>query len=154
MKVIFLDMDGVMNSGEWWYSGDRPKCGVDAIDRAAVVLLEDMLRRDDGIHVVISSAWRIIHPRPKILAALVRHGLPEDLCGRFIGMTRLEPHRKEERIHEIEAWLDEHGEVTHWAVLDDNGLGEDTVHLVQTDFETGLRWRHVRCVLELLGVRP
>ena len=126
---LFLDFDGVLHPA-----------GLGADKLCRLGLLAALLREPAlaNVRIVISSTWREIHS----LKAL-RAFFPADLQSRVIGSTPvLDEHDTNfQRSEEIEAWLEEHPEVQHWAALDDDvqGFASRLKHrAVFTDSGTGL----------------
>lgn len=122
MKVLFLDIDGVLNSDE---TQERFDLFI-GVDRR--LLQRFLLWKPDNVFVVLSSAWRT-HDR--------HCGHLNDLGVLWIDKTpRL---WGVDRGVEISAWLGEHPEVTHYAILDDNyEMVEHRGHFVKTDEAVGL----------------
>lgn len=155
MKIIFLDFDGVLNSRAFENAyppaqsvGLAPNDRwIHAIDPAAVELLNGVVR-GSGAKVVISSTWRRGFPIEKIRAFLVTRGFE----GEVIDVTPSHVRAGAQRGDEIQAWLDNHPEVTAFVILDDV---DDMAHLldrlVRTDIATGLRAEHCTKALELLS---
>ena len=134
MKLIFLDIDGVLNAHE---HDPEVLCG--QIHRDKVQLLNGVLRATDA-RIVLSSAWRYLVLRGEMnlrgMEWLLRsHGL---LADRFIGITRPDTMERvvyngesgtwplcNERGQQITDWLkDNHGTpVDGYAVIDDLDLG-------------------------------
>lgn len=168
MKVIFLDLDGVANSRDYLLHRrhlHRPT--PHSIDATTVPRLNAITDRT-GAKIVISSSWRLApypehDPGPvwRLRRILETHGVTGDI----IDVTpsffeRYSDHPEDdtivgvckERGHEIQAWLDEHPEVTAFAILDDR---DDMVHLkhrlVQTSYEFGLLDEHVERVVAMLN---
>lgn len=91
MRIIFLDIDGVLNSRE--YMIRRSSGGLfgasdgDAIDTAAVKLLNHVLDKTDA-RIVISSSWRVMYRGvfPDLVAVLEQRGV---IAGRIIDRTML-----------------------------------------------------------------
>ena len=84
MSILFLDIDGVLNTHE---NDPEVMCG--QIHRDKVQLLNGVLR-DTGARIVLSSAWRYIIYRNEAtlmgLEWLLRsHGM---IAGRLIDITR------------------------------------------------------------------
>lgn len=141
MKVLFLDVDGVLNS-QRWPSSFMPER---AIDPQAMQLLNDLVGRT-GAEVVVSSTWRLLEP--DMAGRLARNGF----VGQVIGQT---PEiRGAPRGREIVTWLSQHPDVERFAILDVNADMESLHYrLVQTSFETGLEQAHVELAVSLLS-RP
>jgi hypothetical protein len=105
MKVIFLDIDGVLNSTktvERW----RGLIGIDA----ALPRRFAVLQQSTGADVVLSSTWRLSRTWKSTMRKNGVVGIIDrtpDLPGRSRG-------------EEIEAWLAAHPEVEVYAILDDD----------------------------------
>lgn len=153
MKVIFLDMDGVMNStrsvialrgygfmppshtlnGAADARAIRKQCNLDPI---SVGLLKRILK-ETGAKVVISSSWRFRNEQKTIDVFNVMfkaHRLPRVV----IGST---PHHNSGfRGEEIRLWLEDHPEVTAYIILDDDSdmHAEQQAHFLQTNNHVGL----------------
>lgn len=157
MKVLFLDIDGVLNSGNYIkrLDGrfDDPKY---QIDPDAVVRL-NAITDLTGCKIVVSSTWRIAfirHPTP--LDALQRCLRAYDITGEVIGMT---PDKvncvRNCRGKEIQSWLDDHyNEVEKFVIIDDDSdMGRLKNHLIKTLFADGIQDTHVRKIVEILGMK-
>ena len=134
MKVIFLDIDGVLN-----YRGVSDVCP------KAVSLLNDLLEKTEA-NIVISSSWRIYMSMIRIRDELVGagFGFPE----RIIGSTPYVPER--ERGYEIKLWLKQ-VPVDKFVILDDrDDVGNLFPFLVKTDTFIGLQQTHVDKALGIL----
>lgn len=118
MKVLFLDVDGVLNT-----PNTIREYGRDYINPMKVELLN---RLGGGISVVISSSWRIMEGEAKTRQFLLDAGLKLPIVG-FTPDLETEDSwdntfaesLESVRRKEIETWLHEHVGVTHFAILDD-----------------------------------
>lgn len=130
MKVIFLDMDGVMNSSMDWIEYEILKHpnnhGFEMINRGKIALLISLLQAT-GAKIVWSSTWRHHYTLDQLHAMLEErigpdseNRIPRDT---FIGITpKLGGY--EARSREVQSWLHNHGkEVTHYVILDDVDAG-------------------------------
>jgi hypothetical protein len=150
MKVLFLDFDGVLNSGAFIeVRGYRPE----TLDAAAVARLNGVLARTRA-RVVVSSTWRLGYTLGELRDILVRHGFEGEVIGvtPHLGRAAVFPLQRTPRGMEIQAWLDAQPEPPEAiAIVDDD---EDMAHLdarlVRTDFETGLLDEHVERRVTLL----
>lgn len=116
MKVIFLDIDGVLNDD---YTTDSSPEGFTGIDDGMVENLERIVRKT-GAKIVLSSSWRSLwnpnnpeswEPDGKYLVGkLAKYNLV---------MIDKTPEHNDLRGTEIRMWLRDHPCVTHWVVLDD-----------------------------------
>lgn len=151
MKIIFLDIDGVLNSANWMLreqeSGRDPQWSLfNNFDLEAIAVLNEVVEKTQA-KVVISSSWRIIHPLEHIVALLKKH----DFKGEVIGKTpsRTEIHHK--RGNEIQEWLDAHPEAQQFVIIDDDSDMEHLMpKLVQTTWQDGLKAHHTPKILEQL----
>ena len=126
MKVVFLDIDGVLNN-----FGLIRRNGLDYIDEPMVGLLGGVVKRT-GADIVLSSFWRL-DPRDRSLvdSALKRHGM-------FVSDRT--PSMPGPRADEISKWLQENPEVVRYAIIDDDeDAGVGMAHsFFQTDPEIGM----------------
>lgn len=139
MNVLFLDIDGVLNSkrstlasmlGYLPYppmSKQAIPAAIHDIDWVAVGLVATLCKRYNA-KIVLSSAWRETFT-VEYLAE--QFGLP------IIDATDTE---SDTRGNQIQRWLDKHPEVEFYAIVDDNSgmLSLQKDHFVQTDFDEGL----------------
>ncbi|HVY65911.1 MAG TPA: HAD domain-containing protein [Gammaproteobacteria bacterium] len=170
MKVLFLDIDGVLNSAEYTrLRRSLPRPSPHSIDALAVPRLNAITDRT-GAAIVVSSTWRLQEPPDhdpgpvwRLRRILGAHGVTGEIldvtpwlseeipCATPDGRSVL---RQLERGHEIQRWLDGRRDVEAFAILDDR---DDMVHLrdrlVQTTWERGLQDEHVERVVTLLGQR-
>ncbi len=73
-KLLFLDIDGVLNSADW-YARQRNGFGDLAHFDPTLVRRVDEVAGRTGAAVVISSAWRLSHPFDELRTLLRRAGL-------------------------------------------------------------------------------
>lgn len=149
MKVLFLDIDGVLNNHD--FNQDSLS---GTIHKDKMELLNKVLKLTDS-KIVISSAWRYLIHRGEVTLEgfewLMRtHGLLRD---RVVGYTRKDSLEvrmgpwdgnpetwpvENERGQEIADWIELHS-VSQYAVVDDLDLGIRGRHpFVQTDGKIGL----------------
>lgn len=143
MKVLFLDIDGVLNSAKVLEEKGRH----DAIDHDMVEQI-NRVTTTTGCSIVISSSWRWLWSLGELKAILRQHGLHDVV----IGATQTKP-RLERRDEEILAWLAQHPEVKQFAVVDDDSFDLTAVadRLVHTSFITGTLPEHADRLIELLS---
>jgi hypothetical protein len=121
-KVLFLDVDGVLNSSR---------------SRSFLALSKPMLKRlagiveETGCLIVLSSTWR---RDPEAVSRLRRH-----LKFRKVGIYDKTKTLGGIRGEEIQEWLDRNG-ADRYAILDDDSdmLDEHLPHFFQTDYDYGL----------------
>jgi hypothetical protein len=122
MKVIFLDIDGVLNCKRTPNSRNFPYIVDDVLLKRLLKLCE----RTDA-NVVLSSTWRY---DPVGLLAAKYFGIP------FIDVVPDLP--DEPRSKEIRSWLSFRTEVTRYVVIDDEDDELDDLPLFQPSGRTGL----------------
>ena len=151
VKILFLDMDGVINS-KWWYDNrpNEPNMGrrdelytmidPDAVDRLNIIMSRT------GCLLVLSSSWRSLDPISTINSALRLRNLAKPLFG-------ITPSLGNPRGKEIQAWLDMAGSVVEsFTILDDDSDMEHLLpKLVQTSWDFGLQNEHVERAVEMLN---
>lgn len=158
MKIIFLDMDGVMNSHAYLTANEkrreRKKTPLDIrgtegwsemVDPKGVERLNRVIAATNA-RVVISSSWRHVHTPIAMQKILELRGFR----GRVIDETPVLPGA---RGTEITAWLDEHPGIDRYVIFDDGssaGHGHDG-RFVNTSLATGLTDSDVREAVRILG---
>jgi HAD domain in Swiss Army Knife RNA repair proteins len=122
MKVIFLDIDGVLNCTKTPNPRDFPYI----VDKRLLARLQKLLDRT-GAKVVLASSWRC---DPVGLFAAKHWGVPfMDVCPDM---------PKSPRRTEVLTWLARHPKVTRYAVIDDEDDGLDELPLFQPSSQTGI----------------
>ena len=145
-KVIFLDVDGVLNSND---SIDRAPQGmvwfVDPVIVARFNKIFDVLK---DVDVVLSSSWRYAVKMRRIDF----NQIMRDAGYTGPEITEITPDGEEERGLEIQQWLDRHPSVEKFVIIDDN---DDMLHLlphlIETSFDdNGLKDSHVDKIIGIL----
>lgn len=159
MKVIFLDIDGVLNSEEFFVEMTQ-NCRYDAyrsagysakmsrnlcsLDSVAIANLNHLITQT-GAKIVVSSCWKADDPFLQEIFAVV--GIPA-----YIDITPYTETRH--RGLEINYWLDKHPEVENYVILDDDTdmLDKQLEHFVQTDaYKRGLSLENVEQAVKILN---
>lgn len=156
MKVIFLDIDGVLNHEQhykWLMETDEPTelqrvYPYSEFNPKSCQLLNDIIK-ETGAKIVVSSSWRL--DGVARLNGLFKHvGLPN-----IYGITPVFiPHNKV-RGDEIKKWLSEHPEVDKYIILDDDTdmLPEQMPFFIKTNpYDDGLNNKVKNKAIELLGI--
>ncbi len=159
MNVIFLDIDGVLNSAEYMYQ-KRLQGSTRAnkvLDPDCIGVLNKIVEATKA-HIVISSSWRIGRSKVQLQNMLYAGGLVANVLdltpmpGRFEGWHAGMGHFRGD---EIQAWITKHWaalRLKHIAILDDDS---DMKHLmpwlVKTRWdEGGLQEHHLPLALDVL----
>jgi len=149
MKILFLDIDGVINSYRTAHAMNgfpfetTPEHLI-KFDLTAIKLIQKICA-DGDIKIVLSSTWRL-------------HGdikqIGEDLRLPIIDATpiKLDGVRGEE----IAMWLRDHPEVTQWVIVDDDSdmLPNQQKRFVKTTMADGLQFHHYQKIRKLFGMKP
>lgn len=145
-KVLFLDIDGVLNGGRA-YSG----WPLALIEPDCVKHLNSVVQRSQ-CKLVLSSSWRyMVNPDAMTVKGfgymLKSHGV----VGELIGVTCLD-HECDGRGEQIKRWVDEH-QPKVFAVVDDIRSGMDAIadRMVKTDCGVGMTAHDAECLVKLLG---
>lgn len=144
-RVLFLDIDGVLNSEAWYRARpDGPWSESREFDPEAVWILHAIVAMT-GCEIVISSSWRIGRTVEELQVLLP--GLP------VVARTPIRT-TAVTRGAEVREYMALHPEITASAILDDDSDFDDDLPLVRTEWKLGLRPRHAEQVIAYLGARP
>jgi hypothetical protein len=162
MKVIFLDIDGVLNSNFWVESHQQEISDGTFIDKEKIELVAKIVD-NTGALLVIHSGWRfwfdntmqpIRKEAQKLIDLLLDSGLSiyamtPDLTTEEIRKTKM---FSKVKAAEIFLWLKQNPNVHKWIVLDDLDLHNDELALrqVSTNAQIGLTEKDVDKAIELL----
>ncbi len=167
LGIVFLDIDGVLNSPDWfghWPPKDEVTAGIDVRNLALVadtyldpVAVQRLNRLADKAEIVISSSWRYGFTVEEIRWMLERRGFRGTISGAI-------PALREGPGREIRAWLeqnDDPGNPRPFCVVDDycRDMREVGGHTVETTDRsqplrsrvTGLLDEHIEQILAMLA---
>ncbi|WP_375411276.1 HAD domain-containing protein [uncultured Bradyrhizobium sp.] len=137
MKVIFLDIDGVLNCD----ATPNPRHFPYVVDNRLLCRFRDLVQAT-GATVVLSSTWRV---DPVGLLAATYHQVPfDDVCPDMPGAPRCD---------ELWSWLRNHLDATRYVVLDDSNDCLDELPLFQPSARTGLTDDIAKGIEEFLAGR-
>lgn len=109
--VVFLDVDGVLNSKT---TVQRTPEGYQGIDDARVELLDNVLKKMGGGKIVLSSDWKELKPIQEdyiyLVSKLSKYGL---------SISDFTKDKKHDRGAGIVQYLEEHPEIEEYVILDD-----------------------------------
>jgi hypothetical protein len=162
MKVIMLDHDGVICLSNNWGSRYKKQIKVrtkltqsvkelpvdarfDNFDKKAIKVLNEILEQT-GAEIVVSSDWRIWCSVEEMGDYYESQGIikrPIDFTGNVIDQSKVTWHRNWDsegtRSLEIQAWLEQHPEVTHWVAIDDLDMSKKGIsYSMEFEHEWGL----------------
>ena len=163
LKVLFLDLDGVLNTHKWWRERPPKHPEMTKFERDIspynIGILNEVLAAT-GAKVVVSSTWRKNFTLKQLQEGLASVGftgeiidVTPDLSGAPKPSGYLWSARA--RGDEIEQWLSKMGDPRPvFAIVDDDGdMGEHKPRLVQTDHEDGLTEVIAVRLIAMLGGR-
>ena len=149
-KVIFLDIDGVLNSNFWNESHQREINDGTLIDESKIKLLCKLIKDTDA-QIILHSGWKYwfdsdLKPLRKeaenLRALLEKEGVTIAGVTPDHATDEIRKSRKFSLVKagEILEWLAQHKDVDKWVVLDDLDLHNADVekHQVRTDQSIGL----------------
>ena len=133
-KLIFLDVDGVLNSWTYWKNlSPDAQYELRHIDGNAIKKLKRIVDKT-GAEIVVSSTWRKLNEDMHVLATRL------SVYGLNI-MSKTPVLYNKERGHEITAWFESHPEykdATYVILDDDADMNVHMDRLVKTDYVYGL----------------
>lgn len=148
MKVIFLDVDGVLNDQNLIF--EKFKTKEIEISKDKLLLLKKIITSNDDIKVVLSSSWRIglLKKDGKIVANTTYHKEFLELLKEYsIQIYDITPSMMN-RPEEIKYYLD-NNDIESYVILDDEDLNDE--NQVKTDFfNGGLTEEHVPLAIDIL----
>lgn len=159
MKILFLDHDGVICLSNNWGSRykKQKKWGgrkmsmtlsevpiqyrFDNFDKKAIKVLNEVLT-ETGAEIVVSSDWRSWATVEQMGDYYESQGIikrPIDYTSNVIDQEKITWHRAWDlegtRSLEIQAWLNDHPEVTNWVAIDD-------LNMAKTGLDYGIEFEH------------
>lgn len=146
VKVLFLDVDGVLNSREFFENRESKSI---CLDESRFPLLQEIINKT-GAKIVLSSTWRYnfdFHSYQQLPQMLAKYKMEiMDFTGR----------NDAGRGAEISDWLAKHPEVDIFCIIDDDSfdMGEYIQNrLVQTSFTAGrgIERKHVDQAIKILN---
>ncbi len=145
MKIIFLDIDGVLNSEVYFKSVNTKIKGWTRFDPKAVNIVKKLAEEYEA-KIVMTTLWRIVFKK-ELAVELKKSGLVNYLHKDWQTSVTDPPHRG----NEIQLWLDNHPEVSDYIVLDDDDdiLEKHKHRSVLTEMYEGLTESHYFAAREL-----
>lgn len=156
MKIIFLDIDGVLNSQHTDY-GDRR----DRLDSSAIAHLNTVVQQT-GARIVLTSDWRRYYGLPRCIELVCTAGLSAEIIDATPNLERRMTLEEDDfdvteyferlRRSEIEAWIAAH-DVRIFVVLDDLAVFQrEHPNIIITNPATGLTAEDAARATAILGI--
>lgn len=161
MKIVFLDIDGVLNTSKQYheYRTIKSKETLEGADwdqysfnellfgKEHIDVLNNLIEKT-GAKIVISSTWRRFYsgrigrrPFADLVALLKKVGIKGDVIGKTPDQLETKFSQQVSRGTEIQEWLNEHKDlgVEAFVILDDDSdMDHLKMKMVQTDYRYGL----------------
>ena len=145
MNVIFLDVDGVLNS--WQYDHFYRTAQDGNIDETRLPILKHLVEMSNA-KIILSSSWRKHWSKDKSLCDSIGMAL-ENLFSEYqlsiFDKTSELPNNN--RAEEIKIWLNQNKSVTHFVIIDDMRFGwlDLEEYVVNTNYRIGrgLEEKHI-----------
>ncbi|WP_238885436.1 HAD domain-containing protein [Clostridium sp. YIM B02551] len=157
MKVIFLDIDGVLNSEEFFLNNKNQ-----VIDKNCVSILKNIVDTTGAV-IVMSSGWKLWFDDDMMPQDDYSKSLYEILCEFDIKLFGKTPDFSNEEIitrktfshvkaKEIKVWLNEHEDIDKYVVIDDLDMKDEEIntHLVRINGKTGITEEYAKAVIDMI----
>lgn len=150
VKIIFLDIDGVLNS--WQYDLQRGEDDGN-MDSSRLVLLKQLADETDA-KIVLTSTWRHHWSPERELCDRIGCKLEDDFEAAGLKIFDKTPDFQGDRALEIKLWLSSHEDIERFVVLDDIQFGwrDLELYVVKTNYRIGrgLEESHIKAAKEIL----
>lgn len=156
-KVIFLDIDGVLNCSPYANAHPDQKLNPENLERLAEI------QHKTNAAIVLCSTWKDCdHPDEPDVYYMYEY-LTNTLKTYGLFIQNKTPDTHKGRPHEIHTYLEQHPETNTFVILDDDYTAENYAvfginsHLIQTRFfchtesEGGLQDCHVKQAIQILN---
>jgi hypothetical protein len=149
-KLIFLDIDGVLNGHHVYDWSETPK---PLIHRECMIELNKIILAT-GARCVLSSSWRyMVHAGSMTVRGFSNMLRTHGFRGEIIDVTVRDGDSFQDRHLQISAWLSGREGVGKYVVLDDDEDAEGSHPFIKTDGRTGLTPQDTERAIEMLGLR-
>ena len=162
VKVLFLDIDGVLNSNYWNETHQKEISDGTLLDEEKIKILASLIHKTKA-KIILHSGWRFWFDDKLCPICTQARSLVEMLANEGLSIDGLTPDFTTEEIRrtkkfslvkakEILSWLQSHDDVTGWAVLDDLDLHNAKIeqHQVKPDPAIGLTFEDIEKAEKIL----
>lgn len=146
MKILFLDIDGVVNCQDTFFRTKGERDSLFVIDPYMALLVARIIEAT-GAQIVLSSSWRN-HPDGIEVVERRVWKILDTTCSSWY--ERGTDHHSL-RGEEIQKWLDAHPEVTRYCILDDDSDMLPHQKHFKTSWKIGLTDEIAKQVIEYLN---
>lgn len=151
-KIIFLDIDGVLNSTSWVHNELKKKpwkkciVGYDILDIRIRDRLRLFLIEHPNVRLVISSSWRLWS-----LKSTIDEFKKSRICTLVPFIVGVTPRSIFGRGRQIE-WFVKRHHIKDYVIIDDENDINDDEHFVQTDYTVGLQEKDYTKIKKILRI--
>lgn len=146
MKILFLDIDGVLNSEQWHSSENCKELGTSVKRFFDPICVEHLNRiiNETETKIIISSSWRILRDLQNLQDLFKSIGFTGKILGKTEDLSIFEPESFNLRGLEIKNWIKDNQKhfktSIKYIILDDEDdfLKEQKQYFFQTNPSTGL----------------
>lgn len=139
MKLLFLDIDGVMTNDDRVIN-DRQ---IYSFSKSCVDVLNQVLRTHD-VKIILTSSWRTVFDAEKLNQMFTENGVIQTPAGQTPNISNLK------RGLEIKKYLEKRNP-THFVILDDMEITGFPRNFILIDPAKGLNEEHIPMINEILG---
>lgn len=163
MIIVFLDIDGVLNSNFWNDNHQKEISDGTLIDKEKIRILVPLIKKTNA-SIILHSGWRFWFDSELKPLRIEAQRLIELLAEEGLTISGVTPDLTTEEIRatkkfslvkadEILLWLKLHNDVTGWVVLDDLDLYNCRVeqHQVKTNQKIGLTAEDLKLAEKILS---
>lgn len=123
MNILFLDIDGVLNSRKYFVEGANKNepWPFSTIDFKALSLLSDFVLKNN-LEIVLTSSWRVIYSLKEINDFFLKNGFCKPIIDKTLRIwwPIKEERYRFERGNEIKVWLNNQTNVKKFVIFDDD----------------------------------
>lgn len=154
MNILFLDIDGVLNSHEWYEKNVKQIHSessmfwrsVAELDPAACALINKFCEEEE-LKIVITSTWRKLHDVFQIEAMFKKKGLFAEVFDKTPDL------KGKARGYEIQEYLDNTPGIEKYVILDDDSDMLTGQQFVRTRWTVGVQPDDIEIAKEVLNGR-
>ena len=140
MKLLFLDIDGVMTNDDTIINPNH----ICSFSKSCVEVLNQILQTHH-VKIILTSSWRTVYDQETIHHMFTENGVIQTPAGQTPSISTLR------RGLEIKKYLEKRTP-THFVILDDMEITGFPKNYVLIDPATGLTTEHIPMINKILGV--
>ncbi len=153
MKILFLDIDGVLNNQTHF---QNKQIDTSRFDKTNVSALNKIVEETNA-KVVISSTWRVLYSLEELKEIFKEEGVKADIMGYTESLHNVETFEMASRGFEISEWIRKNQNsfkngIENYAIIDDEDdfLDSQKEHFFPTDGTIGLTENNASKIIEFL----